>query len=128
MLDRIKNKLVPMQETEEVENVYSILPPPGTIIGEATEEEMDQAAALEARHMAFMRLQDMNIQFDGMSYKELLKDFQEFEIESSKFWRAISRRLVVPYEWPIRIDHANGPIYIGEHEMFEEEIEEDKEI
>lgn len=127
MLDRIRNKLVPAQETEEVENVYEILPPPGTIIGEATEEEMDQAAALEIRHMAFMRLQDMNIQFDGMSYKELLKDFQEFETDSSKFWREVSRRLPVPYEWPIRIDHANGPIYIGEHEIFAEEIEEDKE-
>ncbi|MFE0507046.1 hypothetical protein ACWF7H_20165 [Peribacillus butanolivorans] len=57
-----------------------------------------------------MRLQEMNIQFDGASYKELLKEFQDFETDSSKFWRGVSSRLSVPYEWPIRIDHANGPI------------------
>ncbi|MCL7873710.1 hypothetical protein [Bacillus altitudinis] len=103
-------------EEEEEFNVYDMLPPAGTIIGEATEEEMEAAAALEVRHYAFMRLQDSYIQFDGSSYKELLKDFQELEFDSAKFWRAISRRLQVPYEWPIRIDHANGPIYIGETE------------
>ncbi|MGD7045980.1 hypothetical protein [Jeotgalibacillus proteolyticus] len=107
---------------EETENVYAILPPPGTIIGEATEEEMETAAALEIRHMAFMRLQDMNIRFDGVSYKEILKEFSEFETDSSAFWRGVCRRLSVPYEWAIRIDHANGPIYIGdtgEHELLE---------
>lgn len=103
-------------EDEEEFNVYDMLPPAGTIIGEATEEEMEAAAALEVRHYAFMRLQDSYIQFDGSSYKELLKDFQELEFDSAKFWRAIARRLQVPYEWPIRIDHANGPIYIGETE------------
>ncbi|BDC57686.1 hypothetical protein NC3_06460 [Bacillus altitudinis] len=103
-------------EEEEEFNVYDMLPPAGTIIGEATEEEMEAAAALEVRHFAFMRLQDSYIQFDGSSYKELLKDFQELEFDSAKFWRAIARRLQVPYEWPIRIDHANGPIYIGETE------------
>ncbi|MER3114554.1 hypothetical protein ACQCU3_18500 [Bacillus altitudinis] len=103
-------------EEEEEFNVYDMLPPAGTIIGEATEEEMEAAAALEVRHYAFMRLQDSYIQFDGSSYKELLKDFQELEFDSAKFWRAIARRLQVPYEWPIRIDHANGPIYIGETE------------
>ena len=103
-------------EEEEEFNVYDMLPPAGTIIGEATEEEMEAAAALEVRHYAFMRLQDSYIQFDGSSYKELLKDFQEIEFDSAKFWRAIARRLQVPYEWPIRIDHANGPIYIGETE------------
>lgn len=103
-------------EEEEEFNVYDMLPPAGTIIGEATEEEMEGAAALEVRHYAFMRLQDSYIQFDGSSYKELLKDFQELEFDSAKFWRAIARRLQVPYEWPIRIDHANGPIYIGETE------------
>jgi len=103
-------------EEEDEFNVYDMLPPAGTIIGEATEEEMEAAAALEVRHYAFMRLQDSYIQFDGSSYKELLKDFQELEFDSAKFWRAIARRLQVPYEWPIRIDHANGPIYIGETE------------
>ncbi|MFF2458974.1 hypothetical protein [Peribacillus simplex] len=126
MLNRIKNKLISAQETgEEVDNIYAILPPPGTIIGEATEEEMEKAAELEIRHMAFMRLQEMNIQFDGASYKELLKEFQDFETDSSKFWRDISSRLSVPYEWPIRIDHANSPIYIGEHDLYEEEEIED---
>lgn len=108
-------KSIPIQDTvEEVENIYAILPPPGTIIGDATEEEMEMAAQLEVRHMAFMRLQDMNIQFDGTSYKDILKDFLEFETESSKFWRGVCSRLAVPYEWAIRIDYANGPIYIGD--------------
>lgn len=127
MLNQIRDKFIPAQETEEeVDNIYAILPPPGTIIGEATEEEMEKAAELEIRHMAFMRLQEMNIQFDGVSYKELLKDFQDFETDSSKFWRDVARRLAVPYEWPIRVDHANGPIYIGEHDLYEEEEEENK--
>lgn len=128
MFNRIREKMVPTQGTEvEVDNIYAILPPPGTIIGEATEEEMEKAAELEIRHMAFMRLQEMNIQFDGTSYKELLKDFQDFETESSNFWRAVAKRLAVPYEWPIRIDHANGPIYLGEHEVYMEEVDEEKE-
>ena len=127
MLNRIRKKLIPAQEMEEeVDNIYAILPPSGTIIGEATEEEMEKAAELEIRHMAFMRLQEMNIQFDGVSYKELLKDFQDFETDSSKFWRGISRRLSVPYDWPTRIDHAIGLIYIGEHDLNEEEEEEKK--
>ena len=124
MLNRIRNKLSPVQEQEvEIDNLYAFLPPPGTIIGEATEEEMEKAAELEVRHMAFMRLQEMNIQFDGLSYKELLKDFQEFETDSSKFWRGVCSRLSVPYEWPIRIDHAIGPIYLGEHDLYVEENE-----
>ncbi|WP_413008916.1 hypothetical protein [Peribacillus frigoritolerans] len=41
MLNQIRNKLIPTQETtEEVDNIYAILPPPGTIIDEATDEEM----------------------------------------------------------------------------------------
>jgi hypothetical protein len=124
MLNRIRNKMIPTPETEvEVDNIYTILPPPGTIIGEATEEEMEKAAELEIRHMAFMRLQEMNIQFDGVSYKELLKEFQDFETDSSNFWRDVARRLGIPYEWPIRIDYANGPIYLGEHEIYIEEEE-----
>lgn len=126
MLNRIRNKFVPAQETgAEVDNIYAILPPPGTIIEEATEEEMEKAAELEIRHFAFMRLQDMNIQFDGASYKELLKEFQDFETDSSKFWRGVAKRLSIPYEWPIRIDCANGPIYIGEYDLNDEEENKD---
>lgn len=90
------------------------MPPPGTIIGEATEEEMETAAELEIRHTVFMRLQDMKVSFDGTNYKELAKDIQNFETDSSRFWRKLAKRLSIPYEWPIRIDHANGPIYIGD--------------
>ena len=128
MLNRIRNKFTPTEATEvEINNIYEILPPPGTIIGEATEEEMEKAAELEIRHVAFIRLQDMNIQLDGVSYKELLRDFQDFETESSQFWRGVARRLSVLYEWPIRIDHANGPIYMGEHEISIEEVVEEEE-
>lgn len=112
-------------EEVEVDNIYSIMPPPGTIIGEASEEEMEKAAELECRHVAFMRLQDMNLQFTGDSYKELLKDFLDFEVESTTFWRAIANRLMIPYEWPIRIDHANGPIYMGQHDI-DVELEEEE--
>ncbi|WP_409291386.1 hypothetical protein [Peribacillus sp. SCS-37] len=126
MFRRNEPKFEAAEEMEvEVENIYEILPPPGTIIGEATEEEMNEAADLECRHMAFMRLQDMNVQLDGAAYKDLLKEFQDFERDSSRFWRKMSRRLSVPYEWPIRIDHANGPIYMGEHDFMEEEEDED---
>lgn len=124
MFKRNQIKPNPAQETEvDVENIYSIMPPPGTIIGEATEEEIEKAADLEVRHMAFARLMDMNIQFDSTSYRELLKDFQELEGDSNKFWRVVCRRLSVPYEWPIRIDYANGPIYIGDvgEPLFDEE-------
>lgn len=124
MFNRNRHKNTETVEHEvEIDNIYTILPPPGTIIAEATAEEMEQAAELEIRHMAFMRLQEMCIQFDGSSYKELLQDFQEFERDSTKFWRVVAKRLSVPYEWPIRIDHANGPIYIGEHEVAVEEEE-----
>lgn len=121
MLNQFRNKLIPTQETsEEVDNIYAISPPPpGTIIDEATDEEMEKVAELEIRHMAFMRLQDMIIQFDGASYKELLKEFQDFEADSCNFWRGVARRISVPYEWPIGIDHANGPIYVGGHDLYE---------
>ncbi|MFC4408984.1 hypothetical protein ACFOZY_00900 [Chungangia koreensis] len=128
MLNRIRNKFTTVQAEEvEINNIYEILPPPETIMGEATEEEMNKAAELEIRHMAYMRLQDMKIQLDGVAYKELLRDFQTFETDSNEFWRGIARRLSVPYEWPIRIDHANGPIYMGEHEISVEEVEEEEE-
>lgn len=111
----------------EIENIYEIMPLAGTILGEATDEEMGKAAELESRHMAFMRLQEMNIQFTGDAYKDLLKDFLEFELESSTFWRAMAKRLRLPYEWPIRIDHANGPIYMGQHEV-DLEFDEEEEV
>ncbi|KOS69843.1 hypothetical protein AEA09_11610 [Lysinibacillus contaminans] len=113
-------------EEVEVDNIYVIMPPSGTIIGEATEKEMEKAAELECRHMAFLRLQDMNLQVNGDSYKELLNDFLDFELESSKFWRSIANRIGLPYEWPIRIDHANGPIYMGQHEFDVEPDAEDE--
>ncbi len=103
-----------------LDNIYAIFPPPGTIIDEATDEEMKKAI----RHMAFMRLQDMNIQFDGASYKELLKEFQDFEADSCNFWRGVARCKSVPYEWPIRIDHANGPIYVGGLDLYDGENRE----
>ena len=28
------------------------------------------------------------------------------------FWRAIHKRLAVPWAWVLRIDVANGPIYV----------------
>lgn len=124
MFNRIRGKFIPAQETEEeIENIYAIIPPPGTIIGEATKDEMEKAAELEIRHTAFMRMQEMAIQLDGAAYKELLSDFMDFERDSTQFWRGVSSRLSIPYEWPIRIDHALGPIYIGEYDEFEEEEE-----
>ena len=115
MFKRNTDKNTPVQEIEEdMDNIYSMMPPPGTIIGDATGEEIEKAADLEVRHMAFARLMDMNIQFEGTSYRELLQDFQELELDSNAFWRTVCRRLTVPYEWPIRIDYANGPIYIGD--------------
>lgn len=47
-------------EYVRVENVYEILPPDGTIIDMATEEEMKIAAELEAKHYALMRMQEAN--------------------------------------------------------------------
>lgn len=124
MLGRKDKDVGKVQEPEEgADNIYAGMPPIGVILEEATEEEMEKAADLEIRHIAFMRLQEMNIQFDGSSYKDLLKDFKEFEKDSSDFWRGVSVRLSVPYEWPIRIDHALGIIYMGEHEYGEEEEE-----
>ena len=61
----------------EVQNVYEIAPEDGTIIGMATEEEMEIAAELELQYYAHSRLLEANIQLDGSSYKELLQEFQE---------------------------------------------------
>ncbi|MEC3533867.1 hypothetical protein P9143_26510, partial [Bacillus thuringiensis] len=77
----------------EVQNVYEIAPEDGTIIGMATEEEMEIAAELELQYYAHSRLLEANIQLDGSSYKELLQEFQEYERKSMSFWRAIHKRL-----------------------------------
>ncbi|MBR2786564.1 MAG: hypothetical protein IKD76_03620, partial [Clostridia bacterium] len=81
----------------EVQNVYEIAPEDGTIIGMATEEEMEIAAELELQYYAHSRLLEANIQLDGSSYKELLQEFQEYERKSMSFWRAIHKRLAVPW-------------------------------
>ena len=82
----------------EVHNVYEIAPADGTIIGMATEEEMEIAAELELQYYAHSRLLEANIQLDGSSYKELLQEFQEYERKSMSFWRAIHKlRLAVPW-------------------------------
>ena len=60
----------------EVQNVYEIAPEDGTIIGMATEEEMEIAAELELQYYAHSRLLEANIQLDGSSYKELLQEFR----------------------------------------------------
>ena len=91
----------------EVQNVYEIAPEDGTIIGMATEEEMEIAAELELQYYAHSRLLEANIQLDGSSYKELLQEFQEYERKSMSFWRAIHKRLAVPWAWVLRIDVAN---------------------
>ncbi len=69
----------------EVQNVYEIAPEDGTIIGMATEEEMEIAAELELQYYAHSRLLEANIQLDGSSYKELLQEFQEYERKSMSF-------------------------------------------
>ena len=78
----------------EVHNVYEIAPADGTIIGMATEEEMEIAAELELQYYAHSRLLEANVQLDGSSYKELLQEFQEYERKSMSFWRAIHKRLL----------------------------------
>ena len=67
-------------------------------------------AELELQYYAHSRLLEANIQLDGSSYKELLQEFQEYERKSMSFWRAIHKRLAVPWAWVLRIDVANGPI------------------
>ncbi len=57
----------------EVHNVYEIVPPDGTIIGMATEEEMEIAAELELQYYAHSRLLEANIQLDGSSYKSYFR-------------------------------------------------------
>lgn len=113
-------------EYVKVENVYEILPPDGTIIGMATEEEMKIAAELEVKNYALMRLQESNFQFDGKSYKEMLQEMEGFERYSMEFWKGVYQRLSVPWAWVLRIDIANGPIYIANEDLIydAEELED----
>lgn len=115
-------------EYVRVENIYEILPPDGTIIGIATEEEMKVAAELEVKHYALMRMQESAFHFDGSSYKEILKEMEEFERNSMEFWRDLYERLSVPWAWTIRIDIANGPIYVANEDLLydAEEIEDEE--
>ena len=102
----------------EVHNVYEIAPADGTIIGMATEEEMEIAAELELQYYAHSRLLEANIQ--------LLQEFQEYERKSMSFWRAIHKRLAVPWAWVLRIDVANGPIYVSNGNAYYEEIDDEE--
>ena len=110
----------------EVHNVYEIVPPDGTIIGMATPEEMEVAAELELQHYAYSRLLEANIQLDGSSYKDILQEFQEYERKSMNFWRALHKRLAVPWAWVLRIDVANGPIYVSNGYSYYEEIDDEE--
>lgn len=110
----------------EVYNVYEIAPADGAIIGMATEEEMEIAAELELQYCAHSRLLEANIQLDGSSYKELLQDFQEYERKSMNFWRALHKRLAVPWAWVLRIDVANGPIYVNNGNSYYEEVDDEE--
>ena len=112
----------------EVHNVYEIVPPDGTIIGMATPEEMEVAAELELQHYAYSRLLEANIQLDGSSYKDILQEFQRYERKSMEFWRALHKRLAVPWAWVLRVDVANGPIYVNNgNSYYDDEDEEDYE-
>lgn len=123
-----KNKqknFIPVEGTvEEIENIYEILPPDGTIIGMATEEEMNTAAEIQIKNNSLIRLQDSNIQFSGgISYKEFLNEVEEFERMAHNFYRGIHKRLSIPWEWTISIDVANGPIYVVDNNIIVEEEE-----
>ncbi|MCC5891678.1 TerB family tellurite resistance protein [Exiguobacterium sp.] len=117
------------EEVEEGElfNVYDILPPDGTILEMATAEEMVRAAELEAKHHALQRIQDSNFQLSGVTFKELLTEFEQYEQESMEFWTGVYSRLRIPWAWTIRIDVANGPIHVvNDRDIFidEEDFEE----
>ncbi|STO06961.1 hypothetical protein [Exiguobacterium aurantiacum] len=117
------------EEVEEGElfNVYDILPPDGTILEMATAEEMVRAAELEAKHHALQRIQDSNFQLSGVTFKELLTEFERYEQESMEFWTGVYSRLRIPWAWTIRIDVANGPIHVvNDRDIFidEENFEE----
>ncbi|WP_058764987.1 hypothetical protein [Exiguobacterium chiriqhucha] len=117
------------EEVEEVEegelfNVYDILPPDGTILEMATAEEMVRAAELEATHNALERIQDSNFQLSGITFKELLAEFERYEQESMEFWTGVYSRLRIPWAWTIRIDVANGPIHVvNDRDIFIDEAD-----
>jgi hypothetical protein len=123
-----KNKFrVVDSEYVEVHNIYDVKPIDGTIIGMATEEEMQTASELEYRHHAITRLQEGSFQITG-SYRELLQEFEAYEKEYLTFYRALYKRLSVPWEWTIRVDIANGPIYVVNEDLpFYAEYEESDE-
>lgn len=83
----------------------------------ATEEEMRIAAALEAKHYALMRMQEANFQIDGQVYKEILKEMEEFERKSMDFWRGVYNRLSAPWAGTLRIDVANGSIFVANEDL-----------
>jgi len=117
------------EEVEEGElfNVYDILPPDGTILEMATAQEMVRAAELEAKHHALQRIQVSNFQLSGVTFKELLTEFERYEQESMEFWTGVYSRLRIPWAWTIRIDVANGPIHVvNDRDIFidEEDFEE----
>lgn len=118
-----KDKNTEIESEEEYPpNIFEFLPPIGTILGKATEEEIEKSIKFEAKHYSFMRLMEMNVTIN--SYKELLDDFYEFEYQSLNFWTNVAKRIDVPTEWVIRIDQANGDIYSMQEFPFEK-IEED---
>ncbi|WP_242142794.1 MULTISPECIES: hypothetical protein [unclassified Bacillus cereus group] len=110
----------------EVRNVYEVVPPDGTIIGMATPEEMEVAAELELQHYAYSRLLEANVQLDGSSYKDILQEFQEYERKSMYFWRSLHKRLAVPWAWVLRVDVANGPIYVNNGNLYYDDNEDDE--
>ncbi|MGD6818087.1 hypothetical protein [Metabacillus sp. 84] len=93
-------------------NVFTDIPEDGTVIGTATQDELQMAQDLECRHLAHMRLMDSNIQIQGASYKDLMQEYLEFETKSAEFWKSIYKRLDVPWEWILRIDLAHAYIYV----------------
>ncbi|PEB50805.1 hypothetical protein CON65_09005 [Bacillus pseudomycoides] len=129
MFEKEKRLADPSEGLIEVHNVYEIVPPDGTIIGMATPEEMEVAAELELQHYAYSRLLEANIQLDGSSYKDILQEFQRYERKSMEFWRALHKRLAVPWAWVLRVDVANGPIYVNNGNAYydDDEDEEDYE-
>ncbi|MGR5985781.1 hypothetical protein ACUIAK_16460 [Bacillus cytotoxicus] len=110
----------------EVHNVYEVVPPDGTIIGMATPEEMEVATELELQHYAYSRLLEANVQLDGSSYKDVLQEFQEYERKSMHFWRSLHKRLAVPWAWVLRVDVANGPIYVNNGNSYYDDNEDDE--